>query len=154
MIIIDTNVVSEIVKLSPAPAVIEWFASQRPQDLYTTTITQAGVLYGIELLPKGRRRSTLQAAMASVFDQMFAGRVLPFDEGSAFGFAMIAARHQVSGRTIGKLDIQIAAIAFSRGASLATRNTRDFVACGVELINPWEGSGAIRAEGRNPFSGR
>lgn len=137
MIVIDTNVVSEIVKLSPAPAVVAWFASQTPQNLYTTAITQAEILYGIELLPKGRRRSTLQAAIATLFDQIFAGRVLPFDEGTAFAFAMIAARHKAAGRTIGELD-WIAAIALSRGASLATRNTRDFLGCGIQLINPWE----------------
>ena len=137
MIILDTNVVSEIVKLSPAPAVIDWFASQTPPNLYTTTITQAEILYGIELMPDGRRRNTLQAAMARLFDQMFAGRVLPFDEGAAYAFAMIAARHRAGSRTIGELDSQIAAIALSRGASLATRNTRDFMGCGIELINPW-----------------
>ena len=128
-------------KLSPESAVMDWFASQTPQNLFTTTITQAEVLYGIELLPEGRRRNTLQAAMARIFDQMFAGRVLPFDEGSAYAFAMIAAKHRASGRMIGsqtgEFDSQIAAIALSRGASLATRNTRDFVGCGVELINPW-----------------
>jgi predicted nucleic acid-binding protein len=138
MIVIDTNVVSEIVKLLPAPAVIDWFASQNPQDLYTTTITQAEILYGIELLPKGRRRSALETAISTIFEQMFAARVLPFDEGSAYAFAMIAARHRASGRTIGEFDSQIAAIAFSRGASLATRNIADFWGCGVTLINPWD----------------
>jgi toxin FitB len=137
MIVIDTNVVSEIVKPSPSPYVIEWFRQQRPQDLYTTTITQAEILYGIESLPKGRRRTALQSAMARVFDETFAGRILPFDEGSAYAFAMIAAQHRTTGRAIGDLDSQIAGIAFSRGASLATRNVRDFEGCGVELINPW-----------------
>lgn len=137
MIVMDTNVVSEIVKPSPSPAVIAWFSTQRPHDLYTTTITQAEILYGIELLPKGHRRAALQSAMAKVFDQTFAGRVLPFDEGSAYAFAMIAAKHRLSGRTIGELDSQIAGIALSRGAPLATRNVADFEGSGVELINPW-----------------
>jgi predicted nucleic acid-binding protein len=74
MIVIDTNVVSEIVKPSPSAAVMAWFASQTPQNLYTTAITQAEILYGIELLPKGRRRSALQNAILSLFEQMFAGR--------------------------------------------------------------------------------
>jgi predicted nucleic acid-binding protein len=137
MIVIDTNVVSEIVKWSPSPAVMTWFSTQKPHDLYTTTITQAEILYGTELLPQGRRRTALQNAMARVFDETFAGRVLPFDEGSAYAFAMIAARHRLSGRTIGELDSQIAGIALSRGASLATRNVADFEGSGVELINPW-----------------
>jgi predicted nucleic acid-binding protein len=137
MIVVDTNVVSELVKLSPAPAVVEWFAAQTQRDLYTTTITQAEVLFGIELMPKGRRRSTLQGAMARIFDEIFLGRVLSFDEGSAYAFAMIATKHRTSGRTIGEMDSQIAAIALSCGASLATRNVRDFDDCGVELINPW-----------------
>jgi predicted nucleic acid-binding protein len=137
MIVMDTNVVSEIVKPSPSPAVIAWFSTQRPHDLYTTTITQAEILYGIELLPKGQRRAALQSAMAKVFDQTLAGRVLPFDEGSAYAFAMIAAKQRLSGRTIGELDSQIAGIALSRGAPLATRNVADFEGSGVELINPW-----------------
>jgi hypothetical protein len=137
MIVVDTNVLSEIVRQTPSPVVIEWFSAQDPQGLYTTTITQAEILYGIELLPKGRRRTALQSAMARIFDETFAGRVLPFDEGSAYAFAMIAARHRVSGRTIGELDSQIAGIALSRGASLATRNVADFEGSGVELINPW-----------------
>jgi len=137
MIILDANVVSEIVKPLPEPSVVEWFSRQTPRDLYLITITQAEILYGIELLPKGRRRNTLQSAMMLIFEQKFAGRVLPFDEGSAYAFAMISAGHRARGRTIGELDAQIAAIALSRGASLATRNTKDFLDCGVELINPW-----------------
>lgn len=138
MIVIDTNVVSEIVKPSPSPAVIAWFSAQNPLDLYTTTITQAEILYGLELLPKGRRRTILQGVMARIFDEQFAGRVLPFDEGSAYAFAMIAARHRLSGRTISELDSEIAGIALSRNACLATRNVADFEGAGVELINPWD----------------
>jgi toxin FitB len=126
MIVIDTNVVSEIVKQSPSPAVMAWFSAQKPHDLYTTTITQAEILYGVELLPQGRRRTALQGAITRVFDETFAGRVLPFDEGSAYAFAMIAARHRLSGRTIGEPELQIAGIALSRGASLATRNVMEF----------------------------
>jgi len=137
MIVIDTNVVSEIVKPRPAQAVVEWFESQTPQDLYTTTITQAEVLYGIELMPKGRRRGELQEAMARIFSQTFEDRVLTFDEGSAYAFAMIAASQRTAGRTTSDLDLQIAAIALSRGATLASRNTKDFLGCGVELMNPW-----------------
>lgn len=137
MIVIDTNVVSEIVKPAPAPAVLTWFASQVPESLYTTTVTQAEILFGIELLPKGRRRNGLRDTIAVMFEQTFEGRVLPFDESAAYAFAMIAAGHRASGRTVSGMDSQIAAIALSRSASLATRNVKDFEDCGVELVNPW-----------------
>ncbi len=129
---------SEIVKPLPEPSVVEWFSRQTPRDVYITAITQAGILYGVELLPKGRRRNTLHSAMTVIFEQTFAGRVPPFDEGSAHAFAMISAGDRARGRTVGELDAQIAAIVLSRGASLATRNTKDFLDCGVELINPGE----------------
>ena len=97
MIVIDTNVVSEIVKQSPSPAVMPRFSTQKPHDLYTTTITQAEILYGIELLPQGRRRTTLQNAMARVFDETFAGRCC-LSTRFAYAFAKIAAK-RLSGRT-------------------------------------------------------
>ena len=137
MIILDTNVMSEIVKPVPAPAVLAWIESQSPQSLYTTTVTQAEILFGIELLPAGRRRSGLRDNIAVMFEQRFAGRVLPFDESSAYGFAMIAARHRKGGRTVHEMDSQIASIALSRSAPLATRNVKDFQDCGLMLINPW-----------------
>ena len=83
--------------------------------------------------------------MVGIFAQTFADRVLPFDEASAYAFAMIAAGHRSSGRTIGELDSQVAAIALSHRATLATRNTKDFRYCGIELINPWDDAGAPRA---------
>jgi predicted nucleic acid-binding protein len=137
VIVVDTNVVSEIVKVPANAAVLAWFAAQKPSELYVTTVTQGEVLYGIELLPQGRRRTSLHGAFANIFDDRFAGRILPFDEAAAHAFSLIAARHKSRGRNVGPMDSQIAAIALSHGAPLATRNVRDFVDCGVELINPW-----------------
>jgi len=137
VIVIDTNVVSEIVKLTPAPAVLHWFELQKAGSLYTTTVTLAEILFGIELLPRGRRRDTLRDAASMILEQKFAGRILPFDESSAYAFAIIASEHRKGGRTIDDLDSQIAAIALSRSAALATRNVKDFRDCGLQLINPW-----------------
>ncbi len=137
MIIIDTNVLSEIVKPVPAPKVLTWFASQSPERLYTTTVTQAEILFGIELLPKGRRRDALRDNVTVMFEKAFGGRLVSFDESAAHAFAIIAAAHRMGGRTVSGMDSQIAAIALSRNAALATRNSKDFVDCGIELIDPW-----------------
>ncbi|HXE64077.1 MAG TPA: type II toxin-antitoxin system VapC family toxin [Bryobacteraceae bacterium] len=138
MIVLDTNVLSEIVKPAPAARVTAWFASQYPEELCITTTTQAEILYGIEILPEGRRKSGLRESFAVLFEQQFAGRVLPFDERSAWAFAAIAAVHRKAGRRIGEMDCQIAAITLSRNASLCTRNVKDFGRCGITLINPWD----------------
>ena len=137
MIILDTNVISEAMKRTPAPQVLRWLSGRSASDLFLTTITQAEILYGVELLAKGRRRADLETAITSMFEQDFAGRILPFDGDAANEFAKIAAARRVLGRPIAQWNAQIAAIARSRGASLATRNTRDFERCGVTLINPW-----------------
>lgn len=138
MIVLDTNVISEMMRPSPAPQVAEWFARNARSSLFTTALSQAEVLYGIELLPDGRRRNELMAAARPVFDEDFAGRVLPFDADSAVAFAGVAATRRRSGRPISQIDAQIAAIVRSRGASLATRNVGDFTKCGIALINPWD----------------
>jgi len=137
VIILDTNVISEAMKRTPAPQVLRWLSGRSASDLFLTTITQAEILYGVELLAKGRRRADLETAITSMFEQDFAGRILPFDGDAANEFAKIAAARRVLGRPIAQWNAQIAAIARSRGASLATRNTRDFERCGVTLINPW-----------------
>ncbi len=138
MIVLDTNVVSEVMKPAPSSAVLRWFAVQPALSLFTTSITQAEVLYGVELLPKGRRRAALDAAVRAMFEDDFKGRVLPFDSEAALLFPVIAATRRAAGRPISQLDAQIAAIARSRGAAIATRNSGDFEDCGVEVVNPWE----------------
>lgn len=138
MIVLDTNVVSELMKRDPYPAVFAWASSHPSVDVFTTTITMAEVLYGIERLPHGKRRNELLREAESIFAEDFAGRILAFDESAARMFAVIAARRRAQGRPIHEPDAQIAAIARVHGATLATRNMGDFEGCGVRLVNPWE----------------
>ena len=137
MIVLDTNVLSELMKPAPAPAVVQWVAAQPPARLFTTTITQAEILYGLALMPRGKRRTALESAVTAMFEEDFAGRVLPFDGDAARVFPGIVSSRRAQGRPITQWDAQIAAIARSRGAALATRNTDDFEHCGVTLLNPW-----------------
>ncbi len=137
--ILDTNVVSEPMRPSPSPAVLAWLAESHEGGAhFVTTITVAEILFGIELLPRGKRRDRMLAQAEAVFAEDFAGRVLPFDEDAARAFPEIAIQRRTLGRPIADLDAQIAAIARSRGAFLATRNTGDFEGCGIQLVNPWE----------------
>ena len=137
MIVLDTNVLSEVMKRLPAPQVLAWLAAQPSGALFTSTVTQAEILYGVELLPHGKRRTGLESAVAKVFEEDFAGRILPFDSDAAAMFGKIAAARQKLGRPITQFDAQVAAIARSRGAAVATRNTADFKHCGVVILNPW-----------------
>lgn len=137
MILLDTNVLSELMRPAPADVVVEWVAAQPSAALYTTSITKAEILHGILLLPAGKRRSAFEAAARSMFDAEFSGRVLPFGGDSASAYASIAAARRKSGRPISHFDAQIAAIARSNGASIATRNVADFEGCGIKIIDPW-----------------
>lgn len=137
MIILDTNVFSEIFKPSPAGAVMQWLDDQDRLNLFLTTVTQAEVLYGIEMLPAGKRRARLSAAIGEVFTNDFYGRILSFDEEAALAYAKIAAGRALSGRPISQSDAMVSAIARARGAAIATRNTTDFEHCGVRVVNPW-----------------
>jgi predicted nucleic acid-binding protein len=137
MIIVDTNVLSEVIKVSPAPRVVDWWNSHPEAELYLTSITQAEILAGIELLPKGKRRAAIARAAEATFREDFPDRILPFDSPAAGEFARIVAARQKLGRPISQLDAQIAAIARNFGAALATRNTGDFEHCGIKLVNPW-----------------
>jgi toxin FitB len=137
VIVLDTNVLSELMRPSPSTAVARWVAAQPSSSLFTTTITQAEILYGVALLPRGRRREALEGAVGAMFEEEFAERVLPFDAAAAHAFASIAAERRRAGKNIAQLDAQIAAIAHSRDAAIATRNVKDFEACGIELFDPW-----------------
>jgi predicted nucleic acid-binding protein len=139
MLILDTNVISEIMQALPSPRVLEWWSQQQAGELFTSTVTVAEILYGIELLPRGKRRDRLLAEAEAMFSQDFAGRILPFDEEAARAFPEIAAGRRGKGRPIAEFDAQIAAIARSRRAILATRNIGDFEGCSVRLVNPWNG---------------
>lgn len=137
MIVLDTNILSEALRPEPNARVLDWLAAQPAAALFSTTITRAEILYGVRLLPKGRRRDALRRAIDAVFDEDFSRRVLSFDNPAADAYAEIATTRKRAGRPIGQFDAMIAAIARSRGAMLATRNTRDFADCGIEIVDPW-----------------
>lgn len=138
MTILDTNVVSELISVAPSQAVVHWISSQRLlDDLLITAVTVAEILYGVELLPKGKRRDRLHQNAQAMFAEDFAGRVLPFDEQAARAFAPLTAARRAQRRPIAEFDAQIAAIVRVHDATLATRNTADFEGCGVRLIDPW-----------------
>lgn len=138
MTILDTNVVSEMMRSVPEPSVLRWFANLANEDAHVTAVTLGEILLGIELLPTGRRREVLRAGAESTF-AVFAGRVLPFDEKAAPVFSSLSSTRRKQGKPISQFDAQIAAIARAHSATLATRNTSDFEGCGVRLVNPWEG---------------
>jgi toxin FitB len=138
VIVLDTNVLSELLRQRPAEAVQSWLETRPLGSLFTTTITEAEMLFGVALLPKGKRRSALQEAVTGLLEVDFAGRVLPFDTPAAKVFALVSAERHRAGRRMSQLDAQIAAIARSRDATLATRNQSDFEGCGVDVVNPWQ----------------
>jgi len=138
VIVLDTNVLSELMQSQPAPAVFAWIAAQPRASLFTTSVSKAEILYGIAVLPDGRRRAALAAAADAMFADDLAGRVLPFDEAAAVHYAEIVAARRREGRPIEAFDAQIAATARVAGAGLATRDVGDFAGCGLALVNPWE----------------
>lgn len=137
MIILDTNVLSELMRREPSEAVVGWIDRQPMSGLFTTTVTQAEILYGISLLPRGKRREAIHLAALKMFEEDFAQRVLAFGPDAARAYAEVAAARRRAGRPISAFDAQIAAIARVTGAVLATRNTSDFELCGVEVVDPW-----------------
>jgi predicted nucleic acid-binding protein len=137
MIVLDTNVLSEVLRPAPEPRVVDWLKDQPRTSLFTTTVTRGEILYGIRLLPAGKRRDGFWDAAIKIFDIDFAGQVLTFDNGSADEFAWISASRRAAGRPITQFDALIAGITRSRGAELATRNVTDFEGCDIEVINPW-----------------
>ena len=138
MLILDTNVISEILRQEPKEAVVTWFESQPRQQLFTTAVTQAEILYGITLLPKGSRREKLLEVAQLIFEEDLENRILPFGGDAATHYAEIGASRRSSGRPISQFDAMIASIARLHGARIATRNTSDFEDCGIEMVNPWD----------------
>jgi toxin FitB len=137
VIVLDTNVLSEILRPQPHPHVASWVKFQRRTELFTTAICEAELLYGIALMPEGARRRALESAVRNILHHEIGDRVLPFDGAAAREYAGIASERQRSGRPISEFDAQIAAIARSRGAAVATRNIADFAECETEVIDPW-----------------
>jgi len=139
MIILDTNVVSELMRPSPEPRVLRWFSGQAAEDLHITAVTMAEILYGIELISTSRRRDVLRAGAEKMFDSVFTDRILTYEDRAARAFSQIASGRRRQGKPISESDGQIAAITRVLGATLATRNPYVFEGCGVRLVNPWEG---------------
>lgn len=137
MILLDTNVVSEVMRAEPRPAVLAWLDAQAAETLFLSSITLAEVLFGIEAMPAGRRRSTLAetfAGICAIFDQ----RILVFDAEAARRYAGLAAKARTTGKGFPVPDGYIAAIAAAKGFQVASRDAAPFRAAGVSVINPWE----------------
>jgi toxin FitB len=137
MIVLDTNVLSEVLRPEPEARVLAWLDEQPANSVFTTAITEGEILYGIRLLADGQRRRKLWDAATAIFDDDFVGRVLSFDGEAAGHYADIGASRRSAGRQISQFDATIAAITRSHGATLATRNAKDFEGCGIEVVNPW-----------------
>jgi len=138
MIILDTNVISELMKDQPDTQVKQWIGSQRPQDLALTAIAIAAITRGLSRLPKGKRRHTLKQNYLAFVHDVFGGCILPFDEDAAHLHGGLSAKREQAGMKAEPVDLIIASIAKSCKASIATRNIRDFTGCEITLINPWE----------------
>lgn len=139
MIVLDTNVLSELLRPVPAPQVLAWLNALGHTAGFVSSVTQAEMLLGVALLPAGKRRDVLEISVGALFARQFAGRCLPFDAQAAPHFARIVASRRKTGKPISAEDAQIAAIACSRGFQLATRNDADFAGiAGLTVINPWK----------------
>jgi toxin FitB len=137
MIVVDTNVVAEVMKASPAEAVVSWLNDRETSSLFVTTITIGEIAYGLRVMPQGKRRLKMEQGFERVIVEAFASRVLVFDEAAARLYGELMGRRREIGRPLSVLDAQIAAIARAKGFAVATRNVRDFEDCGVEIIDPF-----------------
>ena len=140
-ILLDTNVLSELLRSAPSPVVLAWFSAQPADSLFVTAVTQAELMLGARILPAGKRRAALEAAVAAMFREDFDGRILPFDTVAVPDYVEITSSRRSAGRPISQFDAQIAAIARNRKVKLATRNVQDFENCGIALVNPWQPPG-------------
>lgn len=139
MIIVDTNVISELQKKAPNPNVVAWFDAQEPTNLFVTAITAEELLYGVYLLPQGKRMQQLSNAISAILEDDFRGRILPYNEAAAYFYGMRVSDARKRGISIGHADGQIASIAIANNlAPVATRDHEPFEALRVNVINPWE----------------
>ncbi len=136
-VLLDTNVVSELIRRSPDSRVRAWAADQPLEDLFFSAVGEAELRYGAAILATGRRRATLIADIERMLRDAFATRILPFDSSAARAYALIAAGRRAAGRPVPPPDCQIAAIAHSRGMAVATRNVRDFEGMDIRIVDPW-----------------
>lgn len=138
MILIDTNVISELWKAEPNPDVLAWIDAQTVETLYLSAVTVAELRFGLATLPEGKRRTIYQERLEKEVLQAFAGRVLPFDLDASQAYADLMARAKAGGKAIGKADGYIAATATACGLMVATRDISPFEAAGLKIVNPWE----------------
>ena len=141
MIILDTNVVSELLRVKPSSAVEEWLAAQAGTDVFLTSVSEAELRYGAAVMPVGKRRTMVMGAVDGILREDFRDRILPFDSAAASEYACLGAERKAAGRPISQFDCQIAAIARAHSAALATRNVADFEGCGIGIIDPWRHEG-------------
>lgn len=137
MMVLDTNVLSELMRPVPDALVVDWLDRQDATAVAISAITVAEILYGIERLPDGRRKRSFAAMAAGMFEEDFAGRILPFNSEAAVHYAEQVAASERGGKQVHMADAQIAAICIKYGAVLATRNIKDFETLSVETLNPW-----------------
>ncbi len=137
MFLLDTNVISELIRPNPNPAVVNWVAGHLSSKLFISVITEMELIYGIAILPSGRRRTLIAKSIESMLQEDFSGRILPFDRKAASASALIRANRRKLGKKIQTADAQIAGIAYIYETILVTANEKDFVDCGIEIVNPW-----------------
>lgn len=137
MFVLDTNVVSELIRPTPEPSVTAWVADQAASWLFLTAVNEAELRFGVEIMPDGARRDAVGAAIDALLREDFAGRILPFDSDAADAYAALAARRRSAGQPVAQADAQIAAIAIANGMAVVTRNTADFSDTSVRIVNPW-----------------
>jgi predicted nucleic acid-binding protein len=137
VLVLDTNVISELLRPNPELAVQRWLADQHGAVVHLTAVTEAELRRGVAIMPAGRRRDRIADAVDAILNIDFRDRILPFDSAAAVAYAVISAQRQAIGLPISQFDAQIAAIARTHGAAVATRNVRDFESCGIEIIDPW-----------------
>jgi toxin FitB len=136
-IVLDTNVLSELMNLQGSRIVKNWVLTQLRENIFITSITKAEILYGIAILPDGKRKEALSESARSMFAEEFIEQIIPFDSKAAECFAEIMANRRKLGKPISQADAQIAAICLANNAAIATRNIDDFTDCQIKIINPW-----------------
>ena len=142
MIVLDTNVISELMRQHGEPRVVAWVDDQQAGAVYLTAVTTAELRYGVARLPDGRRKTELADRIQLTLEEDFTARILAFDDAAAAHYADIVTHREQRGLAISMADAQIAAICRHHGAELATRNTKDFALTGIGIIDPWQATTA------------
>ncbi len=140
MIVLDTNVVSEALRPGRDPAVIEWLDAQIAETLFLTATSLSELLIGVAVMPGGKRKTAITAALDALLSRLFGSRILPFDHDAAIAYSHLVSSARAAGKTVSLPDGQIGAIASVHGFSVATRDTAPFQALGLPVIDPWKRS--------------